>query len=152
MQRGARGRRDAREQRDVCFLKGARKEKDTERKEGKSTGDGTEEDIKDRLELKKKRKSWIEEDWYREVVWFKSYELTKKEKGSHQLANRIRRKAANFRLTARENGSASLAFFERNGSWSWCVRPNQIQSVLSHYHDNHGHFSTTITQRRFIRA
>ena len=54
MQWGAREQRDAGEQRDVCYLKGARKEKDTERKEGKSTEDGTEEDMKDRLKLKKK--------------------------------------------------------------------------------------------------
>ena len=82
--------------------------------------------------------------------------LTDEEKESHQLANRIRRKAASFRLTSRRNGSsdstgsASLAYVERNGSWSWCVWPPQVQSVLTHYHDNHGHFVAEITQRRLI--
>ena len=76
--------------------------KEMEREQRKRVGDGAEENGKngveegtmDRAELTKKWQSWIGEDWYREVVWFKSYELTKKEKGSHQLANRIRRKAA----------------------------------------------------------
>ena len=72
--------------------------------------------------------------------------------GSHQLANRIRRKAASVRIAERGSGSASLVFIERNGSWSWCVRPTQVQSVLSHSHDNHGHFSAEITQRRLIGA
>ena len=46
----------------------------------------------------------------------------------------------------------SLAFVERTGLWSWCVRPGQVDAVLSHYHDSHGQFSEDITQRRLIGA
>ena len=86
------------------------------------------------------------------MIWFQLFGLTNEEKESHQLANRIRKMVASFRLAERGNGSASLVFIERNGSQSWCVRSTQVQSVLSHYHDNHGHFSTEITQRRLIGA
>ena len=107
----------------------------------------------DRVRLEKKWRLWLEEDWYGEVVRFRLFGLTNKEKESHQLANRIRKKAASFRLTERGDESVpSLVFVERNGSQLWCVRPLQVQSVLSHYHDNHGHFSTETTQRRLIGA
>ena len=79
-------------------------------------------------------------------------------------ANRIRKKAADFRLVASNSTSKSasnssrkpklpsLAFVGRNGLWFWYVRPSQVDSVLSYYHDSHGHLSEDITQRRLIGA
>ena len=130
----------------------AESKRDIRREKEKSAGEGTNEAIEDEAEQRKRWQSWLEEDWYREVVWFRLFGLTEEEKGSHQLASRIRWKAASFHLTARRDGSPSLIFVERNGSRSWCVRPAQVQTVLLHYHDGHGHFATTVTQRRLIGA
>ena len=68
--------------------------KDTESEVKKDVGHGVEENTEDRMELRKRWQSWIEEDWYMEVVWFRLFGRTKEEMGSHQLANRICRKAA----------------------------------------------------------
>ena len=115
--------------------------KDMEGEERRSIENGMEvnmgENMENRPELEMRWQSWMEEDWYREVVWFRLFGLTDEEKESHQLANRIRRKAASFRLTERRAGSsdspgsASLADVEKDGYRSWCVRPTQVQSVLS---------------------
>ena len=86
---------------------------------------------------------WLKEDWYKEVVWFRLFGLTDDEKASSQLANRIRKKAANFRLVASKSASnsalnsnrkprvVSLAFVKRNGLWSWSFRHSQVNTVLS---------------------
>ena len=67
------------------------------------------------------------------MVCFRLFVLTDIEKGSYQLANRIRRKAASFHLTTRENGLPALSFMERNGTWSWCVRPGQRRLTGAYY-------------------
>ena len=121
-QSDGREKSDGREQSDGGFLGDTEKKgEDVEKKE---------ENTENRMELRKRWQSWIEEDWYKEVVWFRLFGLTNEEKESHQLVNRIRRQTASFCLAER-NGSASLVFVERNGSQSWCVRPTQVQSVLS---------------------
>ena len=64
------------EQSNVGLLTNAEKrDKDVERGERKRVGDGMEENAKNKAELQERCQSWIEEDWYKEVVWFRLFGL-----------------------------------------------------------------------------
>ena len=70
----------------------------------KITNSDKEKDLED---LKEQWRSWLGEEWYKEVVWFLLFGLTEEEKASAQLANRIRKKSASFRLIQQNSIPAS---------------------------------------------
>ena len=83
-------------------------------------------------ELKERWHSWLVEGWYKEVVWFHLFGLTNEEKASSQLANRIWKKAANFRLVALHSTADSASHSTTNSashSTQNPVRPRSLAFV-----------------------
>ena len=54
------------------------------------------------------------------------------------------RKAAAYQLIDEPDDYPLLAYTERNGRQSWCIRESEVDNVLEWAHDCHGHYAADI--------
>ena len=60
------------------------------------------------------------------------------------------RKAAAHQLIEEPDDYPLLAYKERNGQRSWCVRESEVSKVLEWTHDCHGHYAADLTVKQLI--
>jgi len=85
---------------------------------------------------------WLADEWYAGVVFLKLFgKLREKDGGENSLTvwRWWTRKAAAYQLIDEPDDYPLLAYTERNGRRSWCVRESEVDKVLEWAHDCHGH-------------
>jgi hypothetical protein len=95
---------------------------------------------------------WMNEDWYRDVVYFKLHgEVPHNYTGQYRKAvtKRVAQNARRFKLVGpSEFEPASLAYIERDGSLARCIPRTAVAKALNELHEVHGHWSDDITIRK----
>jgi len=96
---------------------------------------------------------WLADEWYAGVVFLKLFgKLREKDGGEDSLM--VWRwwtwKAAAYQLIDEPDNYPLLAYTERNGRRSWCVRELEVSKVLEWAHDCHGHYAADLMVKRLI--
>lgn len=103
--------------------------------------------------LEQALRSWIDYDWYSNVVAYKLQgTLTDaKERYGAVATARVRatqRRSLLFVIVDLGDGNTCLARWERNSSLSRCILPSQVRNALVDLHNEHGHFSDDLMARK----
>jgi len=104
-------------------------------------------------EAEKRWGYWLMDEWYAGVVYLKLYgKLREKDVGEESLTvwRWWIRKAAAYQLMDEPDDYPLLAYTERTGKQSWCVRKSEVDKVLEWAHDCHGHYAWDLTLKRLI--
>ena len=96
---------------------------------------------------------WLADKWYAGLVFLKLFGRLRKKDGGKDSLMVWRwwiRKAAAYQLIDELEDYPLLAYTERNGRRSWCVRESEVNKVLEWAHDYHGHYAADLTVKRLI--
>jgi len=96
---------------------------------------------------------WLADEWYAGVVFLKLFgKLREKDGGEDSLTvwRWWTQKVAAYQLIDEPDDDPLLAYTERNGRRSWCVRESEVSKVLDWDHDCHGYYAVDLTVKRLI--
>ena len=108
------------------------------------------EEEEKRMEMLRMRwQTWLEDEWYGDVVSYLLFKVPSTNLGSNRQFEKLKRDSKRFALMDNDGG-VRLIYHETDGSRSCCMPQSQVVRILHRFHDNHGHFSVGIMSRNML--